>query len=172
MASTTAPTRIIPSYPHIAGKTKLAYSPDGKFLLTAGADQLIRKFHVDEESKEPQTFEQHTEPVTAIAASRNAFASASEDCTVNLFDMRESSEPPRMLTRCTLPIRDVAFTSNGEWLGVASEYVPLKSCMLIDQGDECEDCEYDQSFPGPDSTRSFQVGQTHYFPSKREHRYD
>jgi len=76
------------------------------------------------------------------------------------------------LTRCTLPIRDVAFTSNGEWLGVASEYVPLKSCMLIDQGDECEDCEYDQSFPGPDSTRSFQVGQTHYFPSKREHRYD
>jgi chromosome transmission fidelity protein 4 len=125
-ATAAAPARLIPSYPHVAGRTKLAYSHDGRFLITAGADQLIRKFHVDEESEEPQTYEQHTEPVTAIAASRNAFASASEDCTVNLFGMREpSSEPPRMLTRCTLPIRDVAFSPNGEWLGVASEYPPL-----------------------------------------------
>ena len=122
MASTAAPTRIIPSYPHVAGRTKLAYSPDGQVLLTAGADSLIRKFHVHQESTEPQTFEQHTEPVTAIAAARNAFAAASEDCTVNVFEMRESSAPPRMLTRCTLPIRDVAFSPNGEWLGVASEY--------------------------------------------------
>jgi WD40 repeat protein len=124
MAAVSAPSRIIPSYPHAQGWTKLAYSHDGKFLITAGADQLIRKFAVDEESKEPETFEEHTEPIVAIAASRNAFASASEDCTVNLFKMQNSSDNIRLLTRCTLPVRDVAFSPDGEWLGVASEYHP------------------------------------------------
>lgn len=124
MAAVSAPSRIIPSYPHAQGWTKLAYSHDGKFLITAGADQLIRKFAVDEESKEPETFEEHTEPIVAIAASRNAFASASEDCTVNLFRMQNSSDNVRLLTRCTLPVRDVAFSPDGEWLGVASEYHP------------------------------------------------
>ena len=123
------PHRIIPSYPHAQGSTQLTYSHDGKYLITAGADQLIRKFTVDEESKEPQTFEQHTEPVTGIAASRNAFASASEDCTVSLFRMQGSEEGVRLLTRCTLPVRDVAFSPDGEWLGVASEYIILVFTM-------------------------------------------
>jgi chromosome transmission fidelity protein 4 len=125
MAAATMPHRIIPSYPHAQGSTKLAYSHDGKFLITAGADQLIRKFAVDEESKEPETFEQHTEPVTAVAASRHAFASASEDCTVNLFNLQNSGDNVRLLTRCTLPVRDIAFSPDGEWLGVASEYLML-----------------------------------------------
>jgi chromosome transmission fidelity protein 4 len=119
MAAMSHPPRIIPSYPHAQGWTKLAYSHDGRSLITAGADQLIRKFAVDEESKEPDTYEQHSEPVTAVAASRNAFASASEDCTVNLFNLRDDGV--RLLTRCTLPVRDVAFSPDGEWLGVASE---------------------------------------------------
>lgn len=131
MAATSVPHRIIPSYPHAQGWTKLAYSHDGQFLITAGADQLIRKFVVDEESKEPETFEQHTEPVTAVATSRNAFASASEDCTVNLFNLRNSDDNVRLLTRCTLPVRDIAFSPDGEWLGVASEYLTLKLNMLI-----------------------------------------
>jgi WD40 repeat protein len=123
MAAPVVPHRIIPSYPHAQGYTKLAYSHDGKYLITAGADQLIRKFTVDEESKEPETFEQHTDPVTAIAASKNAFASASEDCTVSLFRMQNSADNVRLLTRCTLPVREVAFSPDGEWLGVASEYL-------------------------------------------------
>lgn len=118
--------RIIPSYPHAQGRTVLAYSIDGRYLITAGADQLIRKFAVDEESKEPETYEQHSEPVVAVAASRNAFASASEDCTVNLFKANNSNDNIRLLTRCTLPIRDVSFSADGEWLGVASESVPAK----------------------------------------------
>ena len=117
----TTPARIIPSYPHSAGCTTLAYSQDGRFLITAGADQLIRKFTVNEDSNEPETFEQHAEPVTAVAASRNTFASASEDCTVNLFNLAKSHENVKLLTRCTLPVRNVAFSPDGEWLGVASE---------------------------------------------------
>ena len=122
----TTPARIIPSYPHSAGSTKLAYSHDGRFLITVGADQLIRKFTVNEDSKEPETFEQHAEPVTSVAASRNAFASASEDCTVNLFNLTKSDQNIKLLTRCTLPVREVVFSSDGEWLGVASEYRSLK----------------------------------------------
>ena len=131
MAAASIPSRIIPSYPHAQGWTKLAYSHDGQFLITAGADQLIRKFTVDEESKEPETFEQHTEPVVAVAASRNAIASASEDCTVNLFNMRNSSDNVRLLTRCTLPVRDVAFSPDGEWLGVASEYSQITIVLTL-----------------------------------------
>jgi len=117
-------SRIIPSYPHAQGWTKLAYSLDGKFLITAGADQLIRKFTVDDDpSKEPETFEDHSESVVAVAASRTAFASASEDCTVNLFKMgAKSGDNARLVTRCTLPVRDIAFSPDGEWLAVASEY--------------------------------------------------
>ena len=131
MAAASIPSRIIPSYPHAQGWTKLAYSHDGQFLITAGADQLIRKFTVDEESKEPETFEQHTEPVVAVAVSRNGFASASEDCTVNLFNMRNSSENVRLLTRCTLPVRDVAFSPDGELLGVASEYSQVTIVLIL-----------------------------------------
>ena len=131
MTMAAAPPRIIPSYPHSQGRTKLAYSHDGRFLITAGAAKLIRKFTVDEESKEPETFEQHTEPVVAVAASKDVFASASEDCTVNLFNMRNSNDNVRLLTRCTLPVRDVAFSPDGEWLGVASEYVRLISWLTI-----------------------------------------
>jgi chromosome transmission fidelity protein 4 len=123
-----ATTRIIPLYPHAQGQTVLAYSDDGRYLITAGADQLIRKFTVNEESAEPETLEQHSEAVVAIAASRNAFASASEDCTVNLFKMQNSSENVRLLTRCTLPVRDVAFSPDGDWLGVASEYESRYNC--------------------------------------------
>src|SRR5271155_3282603 len=122
----TTPARIVPSYPHSAGCTKLAYSQDGRFLITAGADQLIRKFTVNEESKEPETFEQHTEPVTSVASSRTAFASASEDCTINLFNLTNSDHNVKLLTRCTLPVREIAFSPDGEWLGVASEYPPLR----------------------------------------------
>ena len=129
-------TRIIPSYPHAQGRTRLAYSHDGRFLVTAGEDQLIRKFAVDEESKEPDTFEVHTEPVVAVAASRNAFASASEDCTVNLFNMDTSDDSARLLTRCTLPVRDIAFSPDGEWLAVASELSPPRTALTI-QGDQC-----------------------------------
>src|SRR5438477_11326619 len=107
MADASIPHRIIPSYPHAQGWTKLAYSHDGRFLITAGADQLIRKFTVDEESKEPETFEQHTEPVVAVAASKDGSTSASEDCTVNLFNMRNSNDNVKLLTRCTRPVRDV-----------------------------------------------------------------
>jgi chromosome transmission fidelity protein 4 len=115
-------SRIIPSYPHAQGTTKLAYSLDGKYLITAGADQLIRKFSVDED-REPETFEDHSEGVVAVAASENGFASGSEDCTVNLFKAAaKSGDPARLVTRCTLPVRDVAFSPDGEWLGVASEY--------------------------------------------------
>ena len=128
---TTTTARIIPSYPHSAGCTKLAYSLDGRFLITAGADQLIRKFTVNQDSTEPETFEQHAEPVTSVAASRTAFASASEDCTINLFNLAKSDQNVKLLTRCTLPVREVVFSPDGEWLGVASEYIFPENLRLM-----------------------------------------
>ena len=133
MTSNPPPHRIIPSYPH-HGLTTLAYSPDGQVLVTAGADQLIRKFAVDEESKEPSTYEQHSESVTSVSCSRSHFASASEDCTVNLFRLHNSDENPKLLTRCTLPVRSICFSPDGEWLGVASEETNAKVVNTVNSG--------------------------------------
>ena len=131
--TSAVPHRIVPSYPH-NGLTTLAYSPDGQVLITAGADQLLRKFLVDEESKEPTTYEQHSESITSVSCSRTNFASASEDCTVNLFKLNGNDENVKLLTRCTLPVRSISFSPDGEWLGVASEETNAKVVNTLNSG--------------------------------------
>ena len=46
----------------------------------------------------------------------------SEDGSVCKFSL-ESNAFDQVLVRCSMPIRDLALSPNGQWLAVASEYV-------------------------------------------------
>lgn len=50
------------------------------------------------------------------------FITGSEDGTVWMYSL-ETNSMDKMLTRSTLPIRDIALSPDGNWAAVASEYV-------------------------------------------------
>lgn len=63
------PQNVVPKYAHPPGLTRVAYSGDGKYLLSVGTNRLIRKFTVDSPSDEPVSTEHHESDMTGIAAS-------------------------------------------------------------------------------------------------------
>lgn len=117
MPATITP-RLTPRYAHIPGLTRLQYSLDGKYLISVGANRLIRKFIVGSED-EPITIEQHDDNITSVAVTLKHFATCSDDGTVSLFGI-ESTEST-LFTRNSLPVRDIAFSEDGQWLASASE---------------------------------------------------
>ena len=57
-----------------------------------------------------------------IAVQNDFFITGSEDGTICMYSL-ETNQYEKMLTRCTLPIRDVALSPDGNWAAVASECV-------------------------------------------------
>ncbi|KAK9352232.1 WD40-repeat-containing domain protein [Lipomyces doorenjongii] len=115
---------VVPKYPHTPGLTRLAYSVDGTVLLTVGSNRLIRKFTVDSED-EPYSIEHHENDILGVATSRTHFATCSEDGTASLFSMR-TNEMESMLVRQSLPIRDITFSPDGQWVAVAGDETTVK----------------------------------------------
>ncbi|CCJ31239.1 unnamed protein product [Pneumocystis jirovecii] len=122
--------RLVPRYAHTSGLTRVAYSLDGVFLMTVGSNQVIRKFTVDSDD-EPVTIEHHQDSITGISISNRQFATCSEDATVSLFSLK-TNECLTMLTRCSLPIRDIAFSPDGDWLAVCSDEMRVKVVNTTD----------------------------------------
>ncbi|KAL7270941.1 DNA polymerase alpha accessory factor Mcl1 [Rhizina undulata] len=122
--TSTNTQRLIPRYAHTAGPTSLVYSPDGKYLITVGSNNVIRKFTVASED-EPVTIEQNQDGNTGVVASNDKFITSSEDGTVSLFSMSTNSLS-QLLVRCSLPIRDIDLSPDGNWVAVASDETVVK----------------------------------------------
>ena len=58
-----------------------------------------------------------------ILEQNDFFLTGSEDGTVCMYSL-DTFTYEKMLTRCTLPIRDIALSPDGQWAAVASEWVP------------------------------------------------
>lgn len=111
-----APTRITP---HREGTTRAVYSLDGAFVYTTGEDSVVRRFKLGS-SDEPLALDaMHLDSATGIAVSNAKLVTCSEDATVSIFDVKGTT--PDTLCRCSLPVRDVAFSPDGSWVAVASE---------------------------------------------------
>ena len=57
------------------------------------------------------------------------FIVGAEDGTVTKYSLH-TNKPDGILTRCTLPIRDIAISPDGQWAAVASEYVARRTFVV------------------------------------------
>ncbi|MCJ1224222.1 hypothetical protein MMC12_000866 [Toensbergia leucococca] len=115
---------------HPSGPTFLTYTPNGRKLITAGSNNVVRVYTTGFDG-EPTNIDDCQENNTAIATTNDFFIAGSEDGTVCMYSL-ESNSFDKILTRCTLPIRDIAISPDGNWAAVASDELTVK---LVDTRD-------------------------------------
>ncbi|KAL8658136.1 MAG: hypothetical protein Q9202_007626 [Teloschistes flavicans] len=136
-----------PAHPN--GPTFLTYTPDGTKLITAGSNNVIRVYQTGSDG-EPTNIDDVQDSNTALAASNDIFITGSEDGSVCVYTL-DNYLYDRMLTRCTLPIRDIALSSDGLWAAVASDELEVK---IIDTRD-MTNVLYIRDLPKPPKHLSF-----------------
>ncbi|KAI9658072.1 MAG: hypothetical protein M1821_002732 [Bathelium mastoideum] len=109
---------------HTPGPTFLSYTPNGRKLITAGLNDAIRVFQSGSDA-EPTNIDDCQESNTAIVATNDFFITGSEDGTVCKYSL-QSNSLDQILVRCTLPVRDLALSPDGNWVAVASEELVVK----------------------------------------------
>lgn len=107
---------------HGEGRCSVSYSPDGKQLITSGADTLVKIFDADNFNAEPRNIEHHEEAITTLAVNAKGkfFATGTKDHMVSYFSY-PAGEFQKLLVRLTVPIRQVSFDKTGRMLAVASD---------------------------------------------------
>ena len=112
---------------HSEGRCSVAYSPDGKQLITSGADMLVKIFEAGDFNAEPRNIEdpseeQHEKAITTLAinAKGKFFATGTTDHTVSYFSY-PAGVFQRHLVRLPVPIRHLSFDKTGRTLAVASD---------------------------------------------------
>lgn len=112
---------ILTSFTDPPGPTFFSYTPNGRKLVTVGGNGAFRVFdHLS--ADEPAIIDVSTEDHLAVAARNEFFVVGSEDGSVTKYSLATNAMED-VLVRCSLPIRDVAISPDGQWCAVASEYV-------------------------------------------------
>ena len=104
---------------HAPGPSYLAYTKNGKKLVTAGVNGALRIFEHGSDD-EPAIVDVMTENHLAVAATNDFFLVGAEDGSVTKYSLLTNAME-EILVRSTLPIRDVALSLDGQWAAVASE---------------------------------------------------
>ncbi|KAF2097424.1 WD40 repeat-like protein [Rhizodiscina lignyota] len=115
---------------HTEGHTSLCYSPDGSKLVTAGQNSTIRIFQTGSDA-EPANIDNCQVDNYAVVATDKYAITGSEDGSVSMYSLDEKSLEG-ILLRCTLPVRDLALSPNGEWIAVASDDNTVKMVQIED----------------------------------------
>ncbi|CAL5872316.1 uncharacterized protein PFLUO_LOCUS6577 [Penicillium psychrofluorescens] len=115
---------------HTPGTTVLAYTPNGKRVITGGSNSAIRIYTVGQDG-EPQTVDEGVDANHGIGATNECFIMGAEDGTVWQYDIT-SGKMRNLLVRCALPVRDIAVSRDGEWVAVASDELTVKIVKIED----------------------------------------
>ena len=108
--------------------TSLAFSPDSRFLVSAGNDSNVKIWDVAQGSRRVTTLKGHTKSATSCAWSPDGdtIASGSYDATVRLWDSRTFRELCVLEHPDGRDIEFLAFSSDGRWLASRSD----RSCNV------------------------------------------
>lgn len=106
------------------GATFLSYTPNGRKLITVGSNGALRVFQHGSDD-EPAVIDVVSENHTAVAATNDFFVIGTEDGTVAKYSLLTNSME-QILVRCSLPVRDVALSRDGQWAAVASDELEVK----------------------------------------------
>ncbi|TKA75404.1 hypothetical protein B0A55_05791 [Friedmanniomyces simplex] len=109
---------------HAPGPTYLAYTPNGKKLITVGLNGALRVFQHGSDD-EPAIIDVVTDGHTAVAATNEFIVVGAEDGSVTKYSLLTNSME-EILVRCSLPVRDVSLSKDGEWVAVASDELEVK----------------------------------------------
>lgn len=92
--------------------------------MTVGSNNTIRLYKTGFDG-EPRNIDDCPEQHTAVDAANDFFVAGSEDGTVSYYSI-PNAEFDRFLLRCSLPIRDLALSPDGQWCAVASDELTVK----------------------------------------------
>lgn len=106
---------------HAPGPTYCHYTKNGRKLITVGSNSVLRIFEHNSDD-EPPVIDVLTDNHLAVAAANDFFLVGAEDGSVTKYSLLTNSMEA-ILVRCTLPVRDIALSSDGVWAAVASECV-------------------------------------------------
>lgn len=115
---------------HTPGTTVLAYTPNGRRVITGGSNSAIRIYTVGQDG-EPNTIDEGVDGHLGIGATDKSFIMGAEDGTVWQYEI-ESGRMETLLVRCALPVRDIAVSEDGEWAAVASDELTVKIVNIED----------------------------------------
>ena len=124
-------------------------------MITAGSNNVIRVYATDSDG-EPTNIDDCQENNIAVAASNEIFIVGSENGSVAVYSL-ETYHYESLLTRCTLPIRDIALTPDGMWAAVASDELEIK---IVDTRDMTR-VLYIRDLPKPPKHLSFHPSGSH-----------
>ena len=115
---------------HKGAVTSVAYSPDGKFVLSGGEDETLKLWDVAN-GKEVRTFTGHRGPVTSVAFSPdgNAAVSGSGDSTLRLWDVA-SGRVLHATENLGWKVTSVAFSPDGKLVASGSDDNQVKLWAL------------------------------------------
>jgi WD40 repeat protein len=119
---------------HKGAVTAVAYSPDGKFLLSGGNDRTLKLWEVAS-GKEVRTFTGHRGAVTSVAFSPDGHLaiSGSSDSTVRLWEVA-TGEQLRSTENLGWKVTSVAFSPDGRFVesGADDNQVKLWSLPKVE----------------------------------------
>jgi chromosome transmission fidelity protein 4 len=113
------PLYVLTTDTDIPGATFCSYTPNGKKLITAGVNPALRVFEHGS-NDEPIVIDVTTEAHTAVVAANDFVVVGSESGEVTKYSLT-TYEMEGILTRCSMPVRELSLSPDGEWLAVASE---------------------------------------------------
>ncbi|KAI1007894.1 Minichromosome loss protein 1 [Podosphaera aphanis] len=109
---------------HTRGPTFLSYTPDGSRLITVGSNNTTRVYKTGFDG-EPTNIDDCPEQNTGVASANDFFVIGSEDGNISRFSL-DTMSYEKYLTRCSLPIRDLALSPDGKWCAAASDEIVVK----------------------------------------------